>query len=188
MMRTLTTFGLALLIVALIVLAGIGFLSGFDSVLGWLSLAAIGAVAVLHRKMAAKAYLSWDDSYSVGVEAFDQDHQRLLHLINNFQTAAHYNTGEQFVRQALDELIDYTKTHFAREEALMEEHGFPDVEAHKKQHAEMIAKVGEEVERYQRDPEGSVEALLDFLKKWLIHHIQGTDKEYGPFLNGKGVK
>ena len=188
MMKTLTTFGLAILIVALIVLAGIGFLSGIDSLLGWFSLAAIAGVVVLHKSLEKKNYLSWSDEYSVGVEVLDQDHQRLLHLINNFQTAAHYNTGERFVRQALDELIDYTKTHFAREEQLMQENGYPDFEVHKLQHEQMIAKVGEEVERFERDPDGSVEELLSFLKEWLIHHIQGTDKEYGPHLNEKGVK
>ena len=187
-MKTLTTFGLALLIIALLVLAAIGFISGMDSLLGWFSLAAIGGVVFLHKKLETKAYMSWDDSYSVGVQVLDEDHQRLLHLINNFQTAAHYNTGEQFVRQALDELIDYTKTHFAREEQMMEENGYPDVEGHKKQHAQMIAKVGEEVERFEQDPDGSVDELLAFLKEWLIHHILGTDKEYGPFLNDKGVK
>jgi len=187
-MKMLTTFGIALLIVALLVLAGIGFLGGIDSPLGWLSLAAIGGVAYLHKRLDKRAYMSWDESYSVGVRVLDEDHQRLLHLINNFQTAARYNTGEHFVRQALDELIDYTKTHFAREEQLMESNGYPDLEVHRKQHEEMIAKVGEEVARFEQDPDGTVDELLTFLKEWLIHHILGTDMEYGPFLNDKGVK
>jgi hemerythrin len=29
--------------------------------------------------------------------------------------------------------------------------------------------------------------VMDFLEKWLIKHIQGTDKGYAPFLNMKGV-
>ena len=29
--------------------------------------------------------------------------------------------------------------------------------------------------------------VLKFLENWLIKHIQGTDKKYGPYLNGKGV-
>jgi hemerythrin len=28
---------------------------------------------------------------------------------------------------------------------------------------------------------------MDFLKNWLIKHIQGSDKQYGPFLNAKGM-
>jgi hemerythrin len=30
--------------------------------------------------------------------------------------------------------------------------------------------------------------ITTFLKKWLIDHIQGTDKEYSDFLIAKGVK
>ena len=30
--------------------------------------------------------------------------------------------------------------------------------------------------------------VLAFLKKWLIGHIQGSDRKYGPHLNAKGFK
>jgi len=30
-------------------------------------------------------------------------------------------------------------------------------------------------------------ALMQFLQKWLCHHIMETDKKYGPFLNEKGI-
>ena len=30
--------------------------------------------------------------------------------------------------------------------------------------------------------------VMNFLKNWLVKHIMGTDKHYGPYLNAKGVK
>jgi len=30
--------------------------------------------------------------------------------------------------------------------------------------------------------------VLNFLRKWLLNHIQGSDKKYGPHLNAKGIK
>lgn len=28
---------------------------------------------------------------------------------------------------------------------------------------------------------------MDFLSSWLVEHIQGSDKKYGPFLNQRGI-
>jgi hemerythrin len=30
--------------------------------------------------------------------------------------------------------------------------------------------------------------VMSFLKSWLITHIQGLDKKYGPVMNKKGIK
>jgi len=56
----------------------------------------------------------------------------------------------------------------------MEENGYPDFEAHRKQHEKMIAQVEDFLARYERDREGTVQDMTDFLKDWLIHHIAGT--------------
>ena len=29
--------------------------------------------------------------------------------------------------------------------------------------------------------------VMEFLKQWLVKHIQGSDKKYAPFLNAHGV-
>ena len=29
--------------------------------------------------------------------------------------------------------------------------------------------------------------VMNFLKNWLIKHIQGTDRKYGPFLRSHGL-
>ena len=67
-----------------------------------------------------------------------------------------YSTGEEFEREALDELVDYTKTHFTYEEGLMEQNGYPDFDSHKAQHKQMIEKVGEVLAEYERDQDTAV--------------------------------
>ncbi|RCX33329.1 bacteriohemerythrin [Thioalbus denitrificans] len=188
MSKTLSMFGLAILILALIVLTAIGFLSGPASPLAWTALLLLAAIPFIHRLLVKRRFVSWHESYSVGVAALDADHKKLLRLINNLQTAIHYQTGEEFIHEALDELVDYTRTHFGREEALMRDNGYPDLEAHQREHRDMIDKVNGMVTRYHAEGEEALEPLARFLKEWLLNHINGTDQRYGPFLNGKGVR
>lgn len=187
-MRTsLQTFGLSLFIVLAFLTIAIGFLFGIDNPAPWIMIAVLAALPYIHKRVTARRFVSWDDKLSVGIAQIDDDHKKLLTLINNLQTAVYYPTGEAFERQALKELVDYTKYHFQREEDLMREHGYPDFEAHKRQHEEMIARVGQFLDAYERDREGTVEEMAGFLKSWLIKHIAGTDQKYSPYLHAKGV-
>ncbi len=145
-------------------------------------------VILIHNKLVKKRYLAWEDRYSVGIKSIDDDHKKLIHLINNLQTAIDYKTDNQFEKQTLDEVIDYTKYHFAREEDLMEQNEYSDFVAHKAQHAKMIDKVSELAQAYEKGESGAIESLLMYLKSWLINHINGTDQEYSEYLISKGVK
>ncbi len=187
MFKSMGTFGLVLLTVTAIVMVGLGFLMGPSHPLPWIMLVILIAIPFIHNKMISSQYMVWKDEYSVGIEAMDNDHKKLLNLINQLQTAVNYYTGKEFEQKALDELIDYTKTHFAREEKLMEENGYPDLEAHKKQHQQFIEKVNHLVDEYQKDSDVTMMDALNFLKNWLVKHINGTDKEYGKVLNEKGI-
>ena len=187
MFRALGTFGMVLLTVTAIVMVGLGFLMGPSHPLPWIMLIIVIAIPFIHNKMVSSRYLVWKDEYSVGVEEMDNDHKKLLNLINQLQTAVHYYTGKEFEEKALDELVDYTKTHFKKEEKLMEDNDYADLEAHKVLHQKFIDKVSAFLELYKNDSDVAVNDTLEFLKDWLIKHINGTDKEYGKVLNEKGI-
>ena len=181
-------FGVSLLILTLIVAVILGLLAGPNSLLTWVLISMLVVIPFVHRKMASKQFVEWKDSYSVGIDSIDQQHKKLLNLINQLQTAVDYSTGEQFEREALDELVDYTKTHFIYEEGLMEDNDYPDFVAHKAQHEKMFKKVGEVLAEYEQDHDTAMSNAAEYLKDWLINHINGTDKEYSSYLIGRGVK
>jgi hemerythrin-like metal-binding protein len=185
--KNIAVLGLAIAGLALAVIAVFGFMAGPTTYWAWVAVILLAGIYWLHRRLTAQGYLTWKDSYSVGVQALDDDHKRLLHLINNLYTAANYRTDMAFERQALNEVIDYTKTHFAREEELMRANEYPDFEPHKRQHEAMIAKVNELMARYEQDRDGTVEELLKYLREWLIQHILGTDQGYRGHLTSRGV-
>ncbi|KAF0219430.1 MAG: hemerythrin family [Geobacteraceae bacterium] len=133
------------------------------------------------------ALLTWNDGYSVKVKQFDDQHKKLIDLVNQLHDAMKVGKGGQIIGDVLKALIDYTGTHFAAEERLMKLHSYPDYEAHKKEHNMLVMQVLDVQKKYQEGNAPITQNIMNFLKEWLVKHIQGDDKKYGPFLNGKGV-
>lgn len=189
-MKSKSRFGalfIALIIGCLIVIAGLGFLFGIDNPVSWVLILLVVLIPVVFNRFSKRNQLEWKESYSVGVKSLDDDHKKLIELLNHFQTAYDYNVGEEGERKALDELVAYTKYHFQREEELMEQNGYPSFAAHREQHQAMVADVGRFYQEYDRRGHDALGDVAKFLERWLIEHINGTDKQYGPFLNEKGI-
>ena len=53
--------------------------------------------------------MEWKDSYSVGVDALDADHMRLIAIINKVDEA---DRAGKSVQWALEELRNYAEFHF----------------------------------------------------------------------------
>ena len=132
----------------LVVAIGFGFLIGWSKPVPWILIVVLISLPFLFNKQAEQDILVWKEEYSVGIKMLDDDHKKLIDLLNQFKTAYDYQTSESFERHTLDSLVDYTKLHFAREEKLMEQHNYPDIIEHKKQHAQMIAQVDSFVTKY----------------------------------------
>ncbi|RII29462.1 MAG: hypothetical protein CXR30_11240 [Geobacter sp.] len=129
----------------------------------------------------------WSKSYSVGVDSMDKEHQRLIDIINKLYGAMRSGRGKDAIGSILDELIEYTKTHFTHEERLMQESGFAGLDEQKRAHGALIGQVIEIQTKFIAGTALSQE-VMSFLKNWLVNHIQGMDKSYGPSMNKKGIK
>ena len=77
----------------------------------------------------------------------------------------------------LNELVDYTLTHFAFEEELQERAGYPFLKAHKRVHDIFTKRVAEFQKRADAG-ENVAPELLSMLKIWLVNHIKGDDADY----------
>jgi hemerythrin len=188
MNRSADVFTLSLLLLALGVAVLLAVWAGPSSPLTWSLVGVLVLVPFVRRKLADRRRVEWKDTYSVGIASIDQQHKKLIDLINMLQTTVDYSTGEEFERECLAAVVDYTKTHFGYEEELMEKYGYPEFEAHKAQHQEMIDKVNQLLAEYEQHPESAMKSALSFLKQWLIRHINGTDKQYSEHLLARGVR
>ena len=131
-------------------------------------------------------FLEWSDDYLVGIGAIDHDHKVLFILVNRLHAEIKGNRGEDAVGEALDGLIAYVDTHFAREEQFMDECGYPDLVQHAKKHREFASAVHSLKTLFDDDPEQlSSRQILEFLKDWLVDHILKNDMDYVPYMTGE---
>lgn len=134
------------------------------------------------------SFFTWQDKFSVGVETFDRDHKILVDLIDQLHEAFVTGNVRETVEQVLTVLVDYTETHFRREEELMAETGYPASAEHKLQHEELKQQVIDILNRFRSDPDSSMgNEVLGFLHNWLTFHILETDMAYKAFFIEKGV-
>jgi hemerythrin len=134
------------------------------------------------------ALVQWSDKFSVGIPSIDAQHQKLFSLLNDLYDAMQRGHSKDILGKILSELISYTANHFATEEKLFTQHAYPDRVAHKKEHDALVQKALKIKADFESGKTGVSMELLSFLKDWVQNHIQGTDKQYGPFLAGKGVR
>lgn len=127
--------------------------------------------------------LDWKPTYAIHVPQLDDQHRRIVDLINSVHDSMKGGGSREHLQDALHRLLDYTTTHFADEEAMMAESGFNRVEEHRVSHAKLIADVHGFCERFERSasPQLLAHDLFLFLKNWLSVHIQQEDREYGNF-------
>ena len=129
----------------------------------------------------------WSSSYSVKVSQMDKEHQRLIDIINDLYAAMRSGRSKEAIGSILDELVAYTKTHFAHEEQLMQQSDYSGYAEQKRAHEALVAQLNEILDKY-RNGTALGQEIMNFLKNWLINHIQGLDKQYGPAMHKKGIK
>ncbi len=132
--------------------------------------------------------LAWKPEYSVGVEQMDEDHKKLLDLILQMFKVLQSASDKEKAAAIIAELNNYTITHFTREEELLRQHGYPDLEAHIKEHEVMKQKVKDFQGEFEGNSDKVSSDVLRYLQEWLINHINTTDKKYSEYMANKGVK
>lgn len=133
------------------------------------------------------AIIEWSPVYSVKVKKFDDQHKKLVDLINQLHDAMKSGQGNTAIGIVLQSLVAYTGTHFADEVKLLQANGYPDLVKHQAEHDKFVKQVVEFQQKFKDGTAMLTMTVLSFLKEWLVKHIQGEDKKYGIFLNAKGI-
>ncbi len=132
--------------------------------------------------------LTWNDRLSVNIKEIDDQHKKLVDMVNKLQESMKSGKTESVLMGIVAEMKQYAASHFSTEEKHMKTHGYPDYANHKTEHDKFVAKVLQ-VEKDCKSGKCAMSMdILNFLSTWLVNHIKGTDKKYAPYLNARGVK
>ncbi len=130
-----------------------------------------------------KVLIRWNTTYELGVKIIDEQHMKLVDIINDFYNAFATAQAHEKIDEIINELVNYTIFHFTAEEEIFSNSNYPETDGHKKKHKEFV----DELKRYHQEvKDGNMTTtydLMTFLRDWLIKHIMGTDRTYLPYIN-----
>lgn len=121
-------------------------------------------------------HIQWSTDLNTGIPVIDKQHHRIVEYINDLYDIEKTHDRDQ-VAHVLQELIDYTLSHFAFEESLMEDAGYNFINGHKRVHELFTKRIGDFKQRFNMG-EDVTEELLTVLRSWLINHIKSDDNDY----------
>lgn len=133
------------------------------------------------------ALFDWGPKYCIGIKSVDDQHKRLVDMLNQLHEGMMSGKGNSTMGPVLQNLVDYTIQHFKYEETIFGTTGYEDAAAHKADHDKLVAQVAEFNNKFKAGSVTLSNELMNFLKTWLIGHIMGTDRKYVSFLQSKGI-
>ncbi|MCE9571361.1 MAG: bacteriohemerythrin, partial [Rhodocyclales bacterium] len=123
--------------------------------------------------------LSWTPDLSVGIDIIDKQHMRIVDYINQLHEAR-IRQDKEAIAQVIEELVDYTLSHFSFEESMMEEAHYRFVAPHKRVHELFVRRVSEYQQRFKLGENVEIVAgdMQNTLVTWLMNHIKREDMDY----------
>ena len=127
----------------------------------------------------------FDETLYTGNDIIDEQHKELIGRIDKLLLLCeNEKPAKREAIQLLDYLSDYTDYHFAEEEKLQEELGYPGLAEHKKKHEELRAVVRELHEmlvELEGPTEEFVKQVYENVAEWLYYHIRGFDRSVAEY-------
>jgi hemerythrin len=120
--------------------------------------------------------MEWSEKFNIGIEVIDNQHRQILVYINTLDQIRMSGQRNQ-IKDVLDDLIDYTQSHFSFEENLLEQVNYQYLPSHRGIHELFVKRLNDCRQRFAQG-EAVEHDLHRLLSKWLVNHIQHDDQDY----------
>ncbi len=122
--------------------------------------------------------IEWEDKFSVGISIIDDEHKKLIGILNMVIFVKGHNDNPEEIREVLREITNYALTHFATEETYMKKYNFPEYQDHKEEHRGFSVEIISYLDKMIKGNSQIANEIIEYLKWWLVNHIQVSDKKY----------
>ena len=136
----------------------------------------------------SKKLIHWSDSYSVGYSEIDDQHKKLVEMINQLYEAFLQGKADSITGDIIQKMMDYTILHFTEEEKFFEKHNYPGRASHIAEHRSFVERIEVFRDDFRNESMTISYEIMHFLRDWLISHIQDSDKEYSKYFKSKAIK
>jgi len=132
--------------------------------------------------------IKWDESYEIGIEKIDSQHQELVRIINKFISAKLEGKETEVLKETLVNLVNYTKYHFHDEEEFMRSEHYFTLFEHMGQHKILVKQIVQILQKVKENKISINEDLFSLLRNWLLKHVMKHDAAFGEFYKRKNTK
>lgn len=127
-------------------------------------------------------HIQWKDRYNIGYKDIDEQHKRLLKVLNELIDLVDQGGDPDRVSGIFSRLCAYALEHFSTEERYMAAAGYPGLQRQQSEHAQFVDQLLSFNQSYNPSDPHLLDATLAFLKSWYLDHIIRSDMDYVPSL------
>jgi hemerythrin-like metal-binding protein len=138
-------------------------------------------------KAKKRILVDWSENYSVGISEIDEQHKKLVDIINDLFDAFLKQESQKIIGKIIEDLVEYTIYHFKSEEQFFEKHHYSGTEAHIAEHDAFTEQIRKFSEEFNAGKVTVSDEVMTYLKEWLIKHIIGSDKRYSYDFKRRGI-
>lgn len=126
--------------------------------------------------------IEWDKKYEVGNIEIDSEHKVFVRIIQKIIAAVN-KKNYKHTERLINEIYKYADFHFHSEETVMIEIGYPDFNAHKKEHEKLLIELGNRISVFgDEDYIRPTTEFITFLTSWFLNHTVNVDKKLANYM------
>ncbi len=133
--------------------------------------------------------ITWDQNYSVGVAEIDEQHKKIITIINQLYQLFSEKKMDADINPTFEELVSYADIHFSTEERYFELCNYEKRGSHIEMHNKYREEVQELKNKYENEKSEAIFfEVTNFLREWWVWHITKADQDYVDCFHKYGLK
>lgn len=123
----------------------------------------------------------FEKEFKFGIDEIDEQHASLVKMISEIQIMFKENRKEEAAGYFFEKITLYITDHFTHEESFMENIGYPQLDDHRKVHANFRKNMEKSIGLISQGDEAAFRDALSDVYLWILTHIGKTDRKYADF-------